>query len=122
MAPSVPLLISRDESDKSLSAPFGSTRVTLRSRISHFEPAPGEGPEEAAMLSKSARDFILHITNYFHGHWEDPEWGKRPENQLLIALAIRTLSGGIQETMVREEIQAVMTEVIAKNGQAVAKS
>jgi hypothetical protein len=36
------------------------------------------------MLSAAARDFMLHVTNYFHGHWEDPEWGKRPVNQVLV--------------------------------------
>lgn len=30
------------------------------------------------MLSKQALDFILHVTDYFKGHWEDPEWGRRP--------------------------------------------
>jgi hypothetical protein len=73
------------------------------------------------MLTKAARDFILHITNYFHGHWEDPEWGKRPENQLLVGLTIRSLADGIQDAKVREQIHAAATEVIAKNGQIVAK-
>jgi hypothetical protein len=73
------------------------------------------------MLSKEARDFILHITNYFHGHWEDPEWGKRPENQLLIGLAIRALAGGIQDSKSRDQIHAGISEVIAKNGQVVAR-
>ena len=73
------------------------------------------------MLSREAKDFILHITNYFHGHWEDPEWGRRPENQLLIGLAIRALSGTIQDSRAREQLHGAANEVVAKNAQAVAK-
>jgi hypothetical protein len=73
------------------------------------------------MLTKEARDFILHITNYFDGHWEDPDWGRRPENQLLVGLAIRALSSGIAEARNREQIHGAANEVVAKNAQLVAK-
>lgn len=73
------------------------------------------------MLSKAARDFILHITNYFHGHWEDPEWGKMPVNQLLIGLAIRELAEGIKDAAIRTQIQGAANKAIAKNSQDVAK-
>lgn len=74
------------------------------------------------MLSQAARDFILHITNYFHGHWEDPEWGKRPVNQVLIGLAVRELAEGIQDTTLRTQIQTAASEAIAKNTQLVGKA
>ena len=74
------------------------------------------------MLSQSERDFILHITNYFHGHWEDPEWGRLPVNQLLVGLAIRDLASGISDAKLRGQIHAAANEVIAKSSQAVAAS
>ncbi len=73
------------------------------------------------MLSKSARDFILHITNYFHGHWEDPEWGRRPVNQILVSLAIRELANGIQDAETREQIHNITDKVVSINAQRVVK-
>jgi hypothetical protein len=26
---------------------------------------------------KNRQDFILWVTDFFHGHWEDPNWGRR---------------------------------------------
>ena len=73
------------------------------------------------MLSKSARDFILHITNYFHGHWEDPEWGRRPVNQILVSLALRELANGIQDSEAREQLHTITDKIISINAQRVAK-
>jgi len=73
------------------------------------------------MLSKNVLDFILRLTDWFHGHWEDPEWGKRPTSQILIALAVRDLSSGIQDVEFRGQIQAAADKVIVKNSQAVTK-
>jgi hypothetical protein len=73
------------------------------------------------MLSKAARDFILHITNYFHGHWEDPEWGRMPVNQVLIGLAIRELASGVEDGELRGQIQGVSEKVIAKNSPNLAR-
>lgn len=73
------------------------------------------------MLSKSARDFILHITNYFHGHWEDPEWGRRPVNQILVSLAIRELANGIQDSETRDQIHTITDKVVSLNAQRVVK-
>jgi hypothetical protein len=84
--------------------------------------ATSEKNQEAKMLTKAGRDFILHITNYFHGHWEDPEWGKRPVNQVLIALALSELAEGIQDTAVRGQIQKATNETIARNTQQVGKT
>lgn len=73
------------------------------------------------MLSKSGKDFILHITNYFHGHWEDPEWGRRPVNQILVSLAIRELANGIQDAETRDQIHTITDKVVSINAQRVVK-
>ncbi|MES2073859.1 MAG: hypothetical protein V4488_26130 [Pseudomonadota bacterium] len=74
------------------------------------------------MLSKTAKDFILHITNYFHGHWEDPEWGKQPVNQLLIGLAVKELANGIHDVELKGHIQSAAEKLVTKNSQAAARS
>ncbi len=74
------------------------------------------------MLSKTALDFILRLTDWFHGHWEDPEWGKRPTSQILIAIAVRELAAGIQEAELRGQIQATADKVIVKNSHLVQKT
>lgn len=70
------------------------------------------------MLTKAGRDFILHITNYFNGHWEDPGWGQQPVNQVLIGLTLRELAEGIQDRGLRSQIQSAANEAIAKNSTA----
>ncbi|WP_243324807.1 MULTISPECIES: hypothetical protein [Geothrix] len=74
------------------------------------------------MLSKAALDFLLRLTDWFHGHWEDPEWGKRPTTQILIALALRDLATGLHDAESRGQIQAAADKVIAKNGQAMSRA
>jgi hypothetical protein len=73
------------------------------------------------MLSKARLDFILRLTDWFHGHWEDPEWGKRAPTQILVAIAVRDLADGIQDSELREQIQGAADKVVAKNGQSVMK-
>jgi hypothetical protein len=73
------------------------------------------------MLSKEAREFILLITKYFNGHWEDPEWGKRPADQILVGLAIRSLAVAIQDPEYRSQIQGAADKAIAKNSQSFIK-
>jgi hypothetical protein len=74
------------------------------------------------MLSKAAMDFLLRLTDWFHGHWEDPEWGKRPTTQILIALALRDLATGLHDADLRGQIQTAADKVIAKNSQAVTRA
>ena len=69
------------------------------------------------MLSKNTLDFILRLTDYFHGHWEDPEWGKRHTTQILIALAVRELATGIQDAELRGQIHAAADKIVVKNSQ-----
>jgi hypothetical protein len=78
--------------------------------------------QEDLMLSKAALDFLLRLTDWFHGHWEDPEWGKRPTTQILIALALRDLATGLHDAESRSQIQAAADKVIAKNGQAMTRA
>ena len=73
------------------------------------------------MLSKTRLDFILRLTDYFHGHWEDPEWGRRASSQVLIAVAVRDLASGIQDADLRGMIQGAADKAITKASQAVAK-
>jgi hypothetical protein len=74
------------------------------------------------MLSKAALDFILHITDYFHGHYEDPEWGRMPATQILVAVAIRDLAGGIHDKEMRGQMTAAADKVVAMNSQIVART
>lgn len=66
-------------------------------------------------------DFLLHITDYFHGHWEDPTWGRRPENQVLIHLAIAELANQVADVELKKAIQSATKRGVAVAGQAVAK-
>jgi hypothetical protein len=74
------------------------------------------------MLSKDRLDFILRLTDWFHGHWEDPEWGKRATTQILVAVAVRDLAEAIQDSDMRGQIQGAADKVIAKHNQAAMKS
>jgi hypothetical protein len=73
----------------------------------------------AVKRAKSRLEFILQITDYFKGHWEDPEWGRRPSNQVLIALAVRELAQGIQDSAAQKQITEIADRTIAKNAAAV---
>jgi hypothetical protein len=73
------------------------------------------------MLTKEGLDFILHITNYFHGHWEDPGWGRAPLNQVLIQLTAMTLAEGIEDAGVRADLQGALGKGVANAAQAVAR-
>jgi hypothetical protein len=66
--------------------------------------------------------FILLLTDYFHGHWEDPEWGRRNENQILIALAVHELSNKIADTGIRGQIQQASGQVIAKQSETLVRA
>ncbi len=72
-------------------------------------------------MSKAALDFLLRLTDWFHGHWEDPEWGQHSTTQILIALAIRDLATGLRDSDVRGQVQGLVDKVIAKNAQIAAK-
>ena len=66
----------------------------------------------------SRLDFVLQVTNYFNGHWESPDWGTLPSNQVLIALAIRDLAGGIRDAALQKAIVEAADRAVAKNAVA----
>lgn len=65
--------------------------------------------------SRSRLDFILRLTDYFHGHWEDPGWGRLPGTQVLIALAVSELSSKLTDAAAKSQIQNAASSVVAKN-------
>lgn len=67
----------------------------------------------------SRLDFVLQVTHYFNGHWEDPGWGSQPANQALIALAIRELAGGITDAGLQKQINDAADKTIARSVAAV---
>ena len=67
----------------------------------------------------SRLDFVLQVTHYFNGHWEDPGWGNQPANQALIALAIRELAGGITDAGLQKQINDAADQAIARSAAAV---
>ena len=68
---------------------------------------------------KSRLDFVLQITDYFNGRWEDPDWGRRPENQALIAVAVRELAAGLTDAAVKKQINDAAGKAIAAAAAAV---
>lgn len=69
------------------------------------------------MLTKEGLEFLLKITDYFKGHWEDPGWGQKPINQVLILLSTHTLAGGIAETEAHRQIQATIEKAMVNAAQ-----
>jgi hypothetical protein len=67
----------------------------------------------------SRLDFVLQVTHYFNGHWEDPGWGSQPANQALIGLAIRELAGGITDAGLQKQINDAADQAIARSAAAV---
>ncbi len=69
-------------------------------------------------MSKEELEFLLRITDYFHGHWEDPGWGSKYMNQVLVLLGAHTWANGIAETEARQAVQhtieKAMTDVARK--------
>ncbi len=65
------------------------------------------------MLTKQGLEFLLRITDYFGGRWEDPGWGQQPINQVLVMLSTHTLAAGIEDEKARREIQAPLEKAIA---------
>ncbi|MGO9119813.1 MAG: hypothetical protein ACLQPD_19650 [Desulfomonilaceae bacterium] len=73
------------------------------------------------MLTKEGLEFLLRITDYFHGHWEDPHWGQTPINQVSLMLSAPTLVNGVAETEVRRQIQGPFEKAMADVAQKVVK-
>jgi hypothetical protein len=74
------------------------------------------------MLTSDRLKFILSITDYFHGHWEDPGWGQKPMNQVLVLLSTHTLAEGIADDEVRRQVQGTIEGAIAEAAQRSVRS
>jgi hypothetical protein len=66
--------------------------------------------------------FLLWITDFFHGHWEDPEWGKTPIGQLSLATAIHQLASNVSDPEMRKQLQQATTKAVATAADKVAKA
>jgi hypothetical protein len=73
------------------------------------------------MLTKEGIEFLLKITDYFKGHHEDPGWGQKPINQVLMLLSVHTLAGGIAEPEAQRQVQAALEKAMADAAQKVVK-
>jgi hypothetical protein len=65
------------------------------------------------MLTRQGLEFLLRITDHFHGHWEDPGWGQRPTTQTLLLASVGTLAEGIADDAARRQIQGVVARATA---------
>ena len=70
---------------------------------------------------KPSMDFILNITGYFKGHWESPDWGRLPVDQILIALVIRDFASAIEDTELRKQLHTAADQVVALNSRAMGR-
>jgi hypothetical protein len=73
------------------------------------------------MLTKEGLEFLLRITDYFNGHYEDPGWGQRPINQVLLLVSAQTLAGGIADETVRRQIRTTLDKALTQAVQQVAR-
>jgi hypothetical protein len=73
------------------------------------------------MLTKEGLEFLLRITDYFKGHWEDPGWGHKPINQVLILVSARTLANGIADADARRQVQTSLDKALVQANQQIAR-
>lgn len=73
------------------------------------------------MLTREGLQFLLRITDYFGGKWEDPGWGQRAANQLLLLASVETLVGGIADAEVRRNLQQTLDRAIASTAQGMGR-
>ncbi len=71
------------------------------------------------MLTKKGLEFLLRITDYFGGHWEDPGWGQRPMSQILVNLSLHQLAEGIADDEARAQVQRIAEKEIAGAAQVI---
>lgn len=73
------------------------------------------------MLTREGLKFILSVTDYFHGHWEDPEWGRRID-QALKKINVYIAANEIEDKDVRVAIQGLVEKNMAKSVPAIRSS
>ncbi|HEX2835585.1 MAG TPA: hypothetical protein VHW00_21410 [Thermoanaerobaculia bacterium] len=72
-------------------------------------------------MTREQLKFILQLTNYFDGHWEDPDWGTRPLNQVLALVGAHTFAEGIADVKTREAVQSPIATSIVDVAQRFAR-
>lgn len=73
-------------------------------------------------MTKEGLKFLLRITDYFDGHWEDPGWGQLQTNQVLALLSVREWADAIADADVRQRIHGVVDKAIANAAQKIARA
>jgi hypothetical protein len=73
------------------------------------------------MLTKQGLEFMLRITDFFGGRWEDPGWGQQPINQVLVMLSAHTMAEGIEDDKARREVQGPLEKAIAGTAQRIVR-
>jgi len=53
-------------------------------------------------------EFLLWVTKFMHGHWEDPEWGRRVTSQVMYKQAIHEIAENIENPEMRKQIQNIV--------------
>jgi hypothetical protein len=61
--------------------------------------------------------FILWLTHYFNGHWEDPEWGKSEVGQLTLKLAMYEMAGKINDAALARQLQGPLRAAVHGDAQ-----
>lgn len=56
---------------------------------------------------KNRQDFILWVTDYLHGHWEDPNWGRR---QVIYQNFVKAAAEKMDNVEVRKAIQTIIAK------------
>jgi hypothetical protein len=66
------------------------------------------------MLTREQLRFILTVTDFFHGHWEDPEWGRRI-NEALKKVNVYLAASEIEDKDMRVAIQGLVEKNMTKS-------
>ena len=72
-------------------------------------------------MTRQGLKFLLRITDYFDGHWEDPDWGQQPVNQVLVMVSALTLVDGIEDESTRNAVQQPLERAIAGAAMRIAR-
>ena len=70
-------------------------------------------------MTKQGLEFMLRITDYFGGRWEDPGWGQQPINQVLVMLSAHTMAEVIEDDKARREVHGPLEKAIAGTTQRI---
>ena len=68
-------------------------------------------------MNDAEMKFVLAITDFFHGHYEDPEWGKRGARELLALQAAGIFSREIADPEARQHLSEGILKATARVAQ-----